>query len=104
MKNYNDMLANKDRMIALLKGEKMEGELNPKIFKTEQVHISQIKAGDLIIDMSGENSSVCKNNIDYDPFFGTSIKGQTWWGGHLKVTRYVTTPWGCLIPIIINKV
>lgn len=82
----------------ILKGKNLKDEINPKKFKTEQVHIDQIKAGDIIINMNGENSTICKNSISWGSFSGRSLKGQTWWGGHLKVTRYITDNNGCLIP------
>ena len=95
-----DYKANRIRMEKLLRGEFMKDDrINPKIFKTEQVHISEIKGGDLIINMQGQNESVCFNSIKHDPFCGTSVNGANFWGGHLKVTRYLTNSAGCLIPI-----
>lgn len=95
-----DYKANKIRMEKLLRGEFMEDDrINPKIFQTEQVHISEIKGGDLIINMQGQNESVCFNSIKHDPFWGTSVNGSNFWGGHLKVTRYVFQDGGRLIPI-----
>ena len=88
------------KMEKLLSGEYLNDDpINPKVFKTEQVHISQIKGGDLIINMKGQNETVCFNSITYDPFWGTSVNGFNFWGGHLKVTRYLVNSDGCLIPI-----
>ena len=88
------------KMEKLLRGDFMEDDrINPKIFKTEQVHISEIKGGDLIINMQGQNESVCFNSIKHDSFWGTSVNGANFWSGHLKVTRYLVNSGGCLIPI-----
>ena len=95
-----DYKANRIKMEKLLRGEFMEDDrINPKIFQTEQVHISEIKGGDLIINMQGQNESVCFNSIKHDSFWGTSVNGSNFWGGHLKVTRYVLQDGGRLIPI-----
>lgn len=95
-----DYKANRIKMEKLLGGEYLDDDpINPKVFKTEQVHISEIKGGDLIINMKGQNESVCFNSIKHDPFWGTSVNGANYWGGHLKVTRYVLQEGGRLIPI-----
>ena len=95
-----DYKAERIKMEKLLSGEFIKDDrINPKIFKTEQVHISEIKGGDLIINMQGQNESVCFNSIKYDPFWGTSVNGSNFWSGHLKVTRYLVNSDGCLIPI-----
>ena len=95
-----DYKENRIRMEKLLRGEYMKDDrINPKIFKTEQVHVSIIQAGDLIINMSGQNETVCNNSIKHDSFWGISINGANFWSGYLKVTRYLLNPGGGLVPI-----
>ena len=95
-----DYKANRLKMEKILRGEDMKDDrINPKIFKTEQVHISQIKGGDLIINMQGQNESVCFNSIKHDPFWGISVNGSNFWYGSLKITRYLQNNNGGLIPI-----
>ena len=48
-----DYKENRIRMEMLLRGDFLLDDINPRVFKTEQVHISKIKPGDLIINMHG---------------------------------------------------
>ena len=59
---------------------------------TEQVHISQVKAGDTIVH-NGREMTVGHKDIKPDPFMGVSIFGDSYRSGRQKVTRVLFTRW-----------
>ncbi len=57
--------------------------------KTELVHISQIKHGD-VIKFQNQFRTVNKKDIDYSNFMGISIWGDTFKLGRVLIERMVT--------------
>lgn len=55
--------------------------------KIQDVHISQIRPGDIILHRDGKFRTVCKKDIHEDRFMGRSIFGDCYWSGHLLVKR-----------------
>ena len=53
----------------------------------EDVHMSQIVAGDTIVCSDGKIRTVCKKDIKYDSFFGTSIFGNSYISKYQYVNR-----------------
>ena len=56
-------------------------------YKIALVHIDDIKIGDTIICEDGEMRTVCKNNIKYSGFMGTTIFGDSYHSGYKKVKK-----------------
>ena len=56
-------------------------------YKIEDVHISQIRSGDIILHSDGRARTVTRKNIHYDPFIGVTLFGDPYWFGHLLVKR-----------------
>lgn len=57
-------------------------------YRIELVHIDEIKLFDLIIrEWDGKICAVCKNDIKYDSFMGTSLFGDCYHSGHKKVKK-----------------
>lgn len=52
---------------------------------TKEVHISTIRQGDTIIH-NGKISTVCRKDIHYDTFMGTTIFGDSYRLGYKKIT------------------
>lgn len=57
-------------------------------YPTEEIHISEIKAGDAIIH-NGKIVSVSASNIKNDSFMGRSVFGDSYRLGHKLVTRVI---------------
>ena len=53
----------------------------------EDVHMSQISAGDTIVCSDGNIRTVCKKDIKRGGFFGTSIFGNSYISGYQRVNR-----------------
>ena len=55
--------------------------------KIQDVHISQIRPGDVILHRDGKFRTVCEKDIHEDRFMGRSIFGDCYWSGLLLVKR-----------------
>lgn len=62
------------------------------MIKTEKVHISQIKAGDVII-IEGKEQTLSKKHISYGSFMGKSIMGYNYKCGYELVERRIFAKW-----------
>jgi hypothetical protein len=62
-------------------------------FIPEQVHISMIRPGDIVIHQ-GRDRTISKSNISHDPFMGITIFGDSYHLGLLPVTRLKYMPVG----------
>lgn len=58
-------------------------------YRIELVHIDTIKVGDTIIYEDGQMRTVCKNNIKYGGFMGTTLFGDSYRSGHKKVKKVI---------------
>ena len=56
-------------------------------YEVENVHISMMRVGDTILDTDGLLRTVCRNNIERDPFMGLSLFGDTYNLGTKPVKR-----------------
>ncbi len=66
-------------------------------FKSELVHISQIKKGDTI-EHYGLMQTVCSRNISRSELMGICLFGCSYKANTQKVKRFLTNKAGCLIP------
>lgn len=57
-------------------------------YKIEEVHISDICAGDTIMHY-GEMKTVCRNNITYSEFMGIKLFGDNYRSGYLPVKKVI---------------
>lgn len=55
-------------------------------YTTQDVHITDIVPGDTILH-DGILKTVCRNNIKYDSFMGTSIFGDSYRSGRIPVKK-----------------
>lgn len=58
------------------------------IYEIVETHITDIKHGDCIIE-NGAMVSVSNSHIKSDPFFGTTLRGDSYNGGRKPVLRTV---------------
>ena len=59
----------------------------------KEVHIKTIKVGDTVLCKDGEQRTICKNNISYGGFMGTSIFGDSYKSGYEKVKKVIFKRW-----------
>lgn len=58
-------------------------------FKTADIHISDIVAGDTILHTDGKTRTVCASNIKRGGFMGDTLFGDSYHSGHKLVKKYV---------------
>ena len=58
-------------------------------YKIQLVHIDTIKVGDTIICEDGQMRTVCRNNIKYGGFMGTTLFGDSYHSGLKKVEKVI---------------
>jgi len=61
--------------------------------KIIEVHISEIKTGDLVKCKDGFIRTIGKNNINYNSFMGYTLFGDSYKLGREKVQKVLTKRW-----------
>lgn len=64
--------------------------------KTESVHISKIRVGD-VVNHKGEFKTVTRSNLGSNTFLGDTLFGDSFKGGKELVTRIITNPNGTVV-------
>ena len=59
-------------------------------FNVEEVHISQIRVGDIILHNNGETETVCRKHLKRDSFMGHTLFGNSYKLGRTLVKRLIT--------------
>lgn len=67
---------------------------------TENLHINDIRVGDVIICSDGKERTVCKKDINDCAFMGRSVFGDTYKLGHELIKRVV---YKRVLPIQLTK-
>ena len=68
-----------------MRAGKMEKEM---AFKTENVHISSINVGDVVM-FEGKTKTVCCDDIRRDPFMGLTLFGDSYRLGYKPVKKVI---------------
>lgn len=58
-------------------------------YRIVEVHVDTIRAGDTVVLSDGLTHTVCRNNISYNPFMGTSLFGYNYKCGHEPVKKAI---------------
>lgn len=58
-------------------------------YRIQLVHIDEIKLFDTIICEDGQMRTVCRNNIKYGGFMGTTLFGDSYHSGYKKVKKVI---------------
>lgn len=64
-------------------------EKNGYKYKIQLIHIYDIKVGDTVVCEDGQMRTVCKNNIKYNGFIGTTLFGDCYHSGYKKVKKVI---------------
>lgn len=59
-------------------------------FNIEEVHISQIRVGDVVLHDNNETETVCRKYLKYDSFMGIALFGSSYKLGRTLVKRSIT--------------